>query len=60
MAYGACISAKAPAAKRITYLINPEGRVEKSWTDLKPPEHARAVIAYLQSVSLRGDPKTSA
>jgi peroxiredoxin Q/BCP len=47
MAYGACNSKEAPVAKRITYLIDAHGKVEKTWARLKPAEHAGAVLAYL-------------
>jgi thioredoxin-dependent peroxiredoxin len=32
---------------RTTYLINPEGRVGKVWTDVKPAGHAREVLSAL-------------
>ena len=51
IAYGACKTPDAPAAKRITYLIDAQGRVEKVWQELKPAEHARAVVAHLQAAS---------
>jgi peroxiredoxin len=47
MAYGACNSKEAPAAKRITYLIDEQLKVVNAWTGLKPSEHARAVLAFL-------------
>src|SRR5262245_32962792 len=49
IAYGACRSARAPAAKRITYLISSEGKIEKSWTGLNPDEHAPAALAHVRS-----------
>jgi peroxiredoxin len=49
VAYGVCKSRNAPVAKRVTYLIDAQGKVEKAWARLKPAEHATAVIEYLQS-----------
>jgi peroxiredoxin Q/BCP len=46
-AYGACKSPSSPAAKRITYLIGADGRVEQAWSGLPPAEHARVVLEYL-------------
>ncbi len=31
MAYGACDSATAPAARRVTYLIDPDGVIQGAW-----------------------------
>jgi len=47
MAYGACRSAKAPAPKRITYLIDDQGRIAGRWSRLNPRQHARAVLEHL-------------
>ena len=46
-AFGACKSSSSPAAKRITYLIGADGRVEQVWAGLPPAEHARVVAEYL-------------
>lgn len=51
MAYGACRSLKAPVPKRITYLIDPQGRVARVWAGLKPRQHAQAVLEYLERPS---------
>lgn len=32
---------------RVTFLIGPDGRIEKIWPEVKPEEHAREVIAAL-------------
>jgi peroxiredoxin len=39
MAYGACDDPKAGSAKRISYLIGPDGRVRKAYGKLNAPEH---------------------
>jgi len=30
--------------RRVTFLIGPDGRIRKVWTQVKPPEHAREVL----------------
>jgi peroxiredoxin Q/BCP len=32
---------------RVTFLIDPEGRVKKIWTSVKPSQHAREILAAL-------------
>ena len=34
---------------RVTFLIGPEGRIEKIWPKVKPAEHAAEVLAELKS-----------
>ncbi len=34
---------------RTTYLIDPEGKVEKVWTDVKPAGHAHEVLSALSA-----------
>ena len=32
---------------RVTFLIGPDGRIKKIWTDVKPADHAKEVLAAL-------------
>jgi peroxiredoxin Q/BCP len=32
---------------RVTFLIGPDGRIKKIWPKVKPPEHAKEVLAAL-------------
>jgi peroxiredoxin Q/BCP len=32
---------------RVTFLIGPDGRIKKIWTQVKPEEHAREILAAL-------------
>ena len=34
---------------RVTFLIDPHGRIQKIWTEVKPDEHADEVLAELSS-----------
>ena len=34
---------------RVTFLIGPEGRIEKVWPKVKPAEHAAEVLAELEA-----------
>jgi peroxiredoxin Q/BCP len=45
LAYGACDDAKAGSAKRISYLIGPEGKIKKAYGTVKPAEHPTEVLA---------------
>lgn len=47
-AYGACRSSSARAAHRITYVIDPEGRIERSYRPADPATHAQQVLRDLQ------------
>ena len=44
LAYGACDDPKAGSARRISYLIGPDGRVEKAYATVKPAEHPAQVL----------------
>jgi len=44
LAYGACDDPKAASAKRISYLIGPDGRVKKAYATVKPAEHPAEVL----------------
>ena len=45
MAYGACDSSKAPYAKRISYLIDEQGKIAKVYPQVNPRQHAAEVLA---------------
>jgi peroxiredoxin Q/BCP len=50
LAYGACDDAKAPAARRISYLIDPEGTVRQSWgttSKLDVKTHPTEVLSHI-------------
>ncbi len=44
MACGACDDAKAGYAKRISYLIDEQGRVLKAYPNVKPADHPQEVL----------------
>ena len=47
MAYGACEDKTASSAKRISYLIDEQGRIEKAYPKVNPAEHPAEVLADL-------------
>jgi len=51
MAYGACDSPDAKTAKRITYLIGPDGRISKAYLKVSPAEHAEEVLRELEKAA---------
>ena len=44
LAYGACDDPQASSAKRISYLIGPDGKVKKAYASVKPAEHPVEVL----------------
>jgi len=44
MAFGACDDPKAGYAKRISYLIDEQGRVMKAYPNVKPADHPEEVL----------------
>ena len=44
LAYGATDDPKASSAKRISYLIGPDGKVKKAYASVKPAEHPAEVL----------------
>ena len=44
MAYGAAEDAEAQYARRISYLIGPDGKIVKAYGDVKPADHPRQVL----------------
>jgi peroxiredoxin Q/BCP len=47
MAYGAADAPDAGHAKRISYLIDPQGKIAKVYPAVKPAEHPDQVLADL-------------
>jgi peroxiredoxin Q/BCP len=47
LAYGACDDASARAARRISYLIGPDGRVMKAYGKVNPASHPVEVLQDL-------------
>jgi peroxiredoxin Q/BCP len=44
LAYGACQDASAQHAKRMSYLIGPDGRVRKAYPEVKAAAHPEEVL----------------
>jgi peroxiredoxin Q/BCP len=49
LAYGACDTAEARSAKRISYVIGADGRIEAAYPAVSPASHARQVLEFLAS-----------
>ena len=47
LAYGACDSPEARSARRISYVISPDGRIEAAYSAVSPASHAREVLEFL-------------
>jgi peroxiredoxin len=47
MAYGACDDAKAEYASRISYVIDPEGKIAQVHPKVSPKAHPKEVLASL-------------
>ena len=47
MAYGACDDAKAEYASRISYVIDPQGRIAQAHPKVSPKAHPKEVLASL-------------
>ena len=47
IAYGACDDATARSARRISYLIGPDGRVRKAYAKVDTATHAETVLRDL-------------
>jgi thioredoxin-dependent peroxiredoxin len=47
LAYGACDDAKANTARRISYLIGPDGKIKKAYPKVNPAAHPEEVLADL-------------
>ena len=49
LAYGACDNAKAGYAKRISYLIDEQGKILKAYDAVTPRSHPAEVLADLMT-----------
>jgi len=47
LSYGACQSHDAPAARRISYLIGPDGKVQQVWGKVDVKAHVADVLAAI-------------
>jgi peroxiredoxin Q/BCP len=47
LAYGACDDAKAGYARRITYLIDEQGKIQRAYDAVSPRSHPAEVLADL-------------
>jgi peroxiredoxin len=47
MAYGACDDPKAGSARRISYVIGPDGTVQKAYPKVNPATHPDEVLEDL-------------
>jgi peroxiredoxin len=50
LSYGACASAEDRSAKRISYLIGPDGKVLRAYPKVKAAEHPAQVLADLRQL----------
>jgi len=48
MAYGACTSREAAAARRISYVIGPDGKVQQIWGKVDVKAHVADVLAAIE------------
>lgn len=49
LAYGACDDAKAGYARRISYLIDESGKIQKAYDSVNPRSHPAEVLTDLTS-----------
>ncbi|MGH9332191.1 MAG: redoxin domain-containing protein, partial [Vicinamibacteria bacterium] len=49
MAYGACEDEKAEYAKRISYVIGPEGEILAAYPKVEPAKHPEEILKSLPS-----------
>jgi peroxiredoxin len=47
MSYGACDDPKAEYASRISYVIDPEGKIAQTHPKVSPKSHPKEVLASL-------------
>ena len=47
MAYGASDSSEASTASRITYVIDPEGRIAQAHPKVSPKSHPQEILASI-------------
>jgi peroxiredoxin len=51
MAYGACQDPKDEYAKRITYVIDPSGRIAQAYPKVSPKSHPKEILDTLGGAS---------
>jgi thioredoxin-dependent peroxiredoxin len=51
MAYGACDSPDAKTAKRVTYVIGPDGKILKAYPKVSPAEHPAQVLQEIEEAA---------
>jgi peroxiredoxin Q/BCP len=51
MAYGACQDPKDEYAKRISYVIDPEGKIAQAHPKVSPKSHPKEILDSLQNPS---------
>jgi peroxiredoxin Q/BCP len=49
LAYGACDTPAARSARRISYVVDEEGRIAAAYPTVSPASHAREVMDFLAS-----------
>ena len=49
MAYGACDDPKAEYAKRISYVIDPEGKIAQAYPKVSPKSHPKEILESLSA-----------
>ena len=48
LAYGACASADAGSASRISYLVAPDGKIREAYSTVSPATHPQEVLKVLE------------
>ncbi len=51
MTYGACDSPDAKTARRISYIIGPDGKIVKAYPKVSPAEHSREVLQEIEKAA---------
>lgn len=60
LAYGACDTPDATYAKRISYVISPDGKISEVYGHVDPPKHPAEVLAALEREDDESSKKQSA
>jgi peroxiredoxin Q/BCP len=51
MAYGACDSPDAKTARRITYVIGPDGKIQKAYPKVSPADHPEQILREIETAA---------
>jgi peroxiredoxin len=51
MAYGACDTPDAATARRISYIIGPDGKILRAYPKVKPAEHPKEVLQEIEKAA---------